>query len=70
MRRSRETNLRNNNWWISRITNELIFENEPIWVSSDIEKIVNWISPEVMMEQAKKYLNTENYICVFLKPEK
>lgn len=70
LRRSRETNLRNNNWWISRITNELVFENEPIWVSSDIEKVVNWISPEVMMEQAKKYLNTENYICVFLKPEK
>lgn len=70
LRRSRETNLRNNHWWITRIVNELVFEIEPLWVSSDIEKIVNWISPEVMMEQAKKYLNTENYICVFLKPEK
>lgn len=69
LKREREINLRNNNWWITRITNELVYEIEPLWVSSDIEKIVNWISPEIMMEQAKKYLNTENYICVFLKPE-
>ena len=70
LRRARETNLRDDNWWVTRILNELVIQNEPMWVSSDIEKICSYITTEEMQEQVKKYLNTENYISVYLKPEK
>ena len=70
LRRTRETNLRDDNWWVTRILNELVIQNEPMWVSSDVEKICSYITTEEMQEQVKKYLNTENYISVYLKPEK
>lgn len=70
LRRGREVNVRNNNWWVNRITNELYYRNEPIWVSQNIEKIAGWLTPQSLQEQAIKYLDTENYVAVYLKPEK
>lgn len=69
LRRTRETNLRNNDWWFVRITQQVVLETQPMWVSQDVEKIISWITPESLQEQAKKYLNTDNYVSVFLKPE-
>ncbi len=68
-RRSRETSLRNNWWWLNRIEASLVFTYQPLWFASDIEKAISWITPENLQAAAKKYLNTENYVQVFLKPE-
>lgn len=68
-RRAIETNLRNNNWWINRINAELVFNYEPLWVTSGKEKIASWITPEVLQSLMNKYFNTENYVSVFLQPE-
>lgn len=69
-RRTRETNLYENRWWINRIEAELVFTYEPEWVTKDINKLLSWITPENLQEAAKKYLNPENYVSVFLVPEK
>ncbi|MCR4742258.1 MAG: insulinase family protein [Treponema sp.] len=69
-RRGRETNLRDDNWWITRILNELVIKNEPLWVSSDIEKLCSCITAQALQENLIKYLDTENYVSVYLKPEK
>ena len=69
-RRSFEVNKRDNNWWISRLEYELALTYEPLWVSYDVDKRTNWITAEALQAAAKKYLNTDNYVTVFLKPEK
>lgn len=72
----RETYLRNNentifsnNWWIDRIKAEVINENEPLWVSKEFGLIADWITKEAIIEAANKYLDTDNYMTFYLKPE-
>ena len=43
---------------------------EPQWVSNDIEKIISWITPESLQSAAQKYLDTQNFVSVYLVPEK
>ncbi len=69
VRRNRETNLRNNNWWMNRLVYSLVFDYEPLWVSGNVEKSIEWITAENIQAAAKKYLDTSNYFTVFLKPE-
>lgn len=68
-KRNREVNLWENYWWMTRIQNELVLENEPEWVTKDLNKLQSWITAENIQNAAKKYLNTDNYVSVFLKPE-
>lgn len=68
--RNYEVNKRNNYWWMDRIELGIVFEEEPMWFANNLERITDWITPEVLQDAAKKYLNTENYVNVFLKPEK
>jgi len=68
-RRERETNLRSNSWWLGKIEAVLVFTYQPLWYASDIEKAINWITVENIQAAANKYLNTENYVQVFLQPE-
>lgn len=69
-RRSREVNLFENSWWHKRISRELVYDMEPQWVSNDIEKIISWITPESLQSAAQKYLDTQNFVSVYLVPEK
>jgi len=69
-RRSFEVYKRNNKWWINKIDAGLVFDYEPLWLTSDTDKIATWITSEALHDAAVKYLNTDNYISVFLKPEK
>ena len=69
-RRSFEVYKRNNKWWINKIDAALVFDYEPLWLTSDTDKIATWITPEALHDAAVKYLNTDNYVTVFLKPEK
>lgn len=69
-RRNREVNLFENEWWLSRINAGLVFTYEPLWLTSDVEKVASWITRESLQSAAKKYLDTSNYVSVFLVPEK
>lgn len=73
----KETKLRsfdnveyNNGWWMNRIKMEYVYYNEPTWVTSDKTKIVDWVTKDALLDSAKKYLNTDKAITVYLKPEK
>ena len=41
----------------------------PAEVIYDDTSIRLWVSAESMRDLAKKYINTDNYVCVFLEPE-
>lgn len=69
-RRSREVNLFENSWWYKRISRELVYDMEPLWVSNDIEKIISWITPESLQAAAQNYLDAQNFVSVYLVPEK
>ena len=73
----RETYLRNYenasssvDWWLERIKNEIIYQDEPLWVSSYYGIIVDWIKKEAIIEAANKYLDTDNFMTFYLKPER
>ncbi len=69
-KRGSENNIYDNGWWLNRINAELIFTYEPLWVSKNEKKQeVEWITAENIRDAAKKYLNTENFVSVYLMPE-
>ena len=68
--RSVETSLRNNYWWLNRFSAEVLFTYEPLWITSNSNKAVEWITKEALVEAANKYLNTERVVTGYLKPEK
>lgn len=59
----------NNDWWLQKI-NGYLFNYEPDWAATKIDKKIKLITSENLSNAAKKYLKTENYVEVFLKPEK
>ena len=63
-------NLFENSWWYKRISRELVYDMEPLWVSNDIEKIISWITPESLQAAAQNYLDAQNFVSVYLVPEK
>ncbi|MCQ2585131.1 MAG: insulinase family protein [Treponema sp.] len=69
-RRNHERNLRENSWWMEKIRSTEVYTYEPLWMLSDVEKVVSWITAENLRDTARKYLNTDNYVSVFLVPEK
>ena len=68
--RELETSLRNNSWWLGRISSEIIFSYEPLWYTKDCKETSDWITKEALVEAANKYLDTEKFVTVYLKPEK
>lgn len=68
-RRSRETDLQNNEWWQQTIRH-MQLDGIPM---SDLDKYNSWVdglTGAKIAELAKKYLNEEHYIQVVLYPEK
>ena len=68
--RELETSLRNNSWWLGRISSEIIFSYEPLWYTKDCKETADWITKEALSEVANKYLDTEKFVTAYLKPEK
>ena len=68
--RTIETNMRNNYWWINRFTAEILFTYEPLWYTTNSNKVAEWITKEALVEAANKYLNTNRVVKAYLKPEK
>ncbi len=67
--RSIETSLRNNNWWLDRFAAELLYDYEPLWYTTNTNKVVEWITKDAIVDAANKYLNTERVVTGYLKPE-
>ena len=67
--RNKETNLFENDWWIYRLEAALVFTYEPLTIAKDSTTAPSWITAEEIQNQANKYLNTDNFVTVFLKPD-
>lgn len=68
-RRTRETNLRENAFFMNNLNDIYTFDLIPEDFLKLEEKVISKTTAEELKKLAKKYLNTENYVCVFLKPE-
>ena len=68
-RRSFEANQNNSNWWVEQITAILVFKYKPSEAAYDDTFGLKYITADLLKEQANSYLDTNNYICVSLKPE-
>ncbi|MCR4714248.1 MAG: insulinase family protein [Treponemataceae bacterium] len=64
-----QVNNRDNSWWINMINAIEVLKYLPAEVIYDETSIRLWVTPESMRDLAKKYLNTDNYVCLFLEPE-
>ncbi|AEE15671.1 M16 family metallopeptidase [Treponema brennaborense] len=67
-RRTKETALKTNGYWISSVTQAVIEGTNPVAVS-DTETIPTLVTPQTMRDLANTYLHTDNYVTVFLEPE-
>lgn len=68
-RRTKEVNLRSNDWWLGALEGILVSDSRPVSFALDSESVPSWVTSKSMQELAVKYLDTENYVCVYLVPE-
>lgn len=69
-RRSYEANQQDADWCIFMIEEIEAFNTYPVTALDEYDKVPSWTTAESMQETARKYLNTQNYFCAFLEPEK
>lgn len=69
-RRNFESSSMDNGWWMYKICSEFVYANQPLWTSQNPEKVITMITSENLKAYANKYLDTDNYVTVFLKPER
>ncbi|MDP2982657.1 MAG: insulinase family protein [Candidatus Latescibacter sp.] len=67
--RKRETDLKNNSFWLSVLQNYLANGENPVDILN-YPKLVEGLTPEVLKQAARTYLNEKNYVRVVLYPEK
>jgi zinc protease len=67
--REYETGMKQNNWLLTQIAAKYQLREDPREVLA-IEKSFQTLSPQVIQEAARTYLNTNNYVRVTLYPEK
>lgn len=68
--RATEMNYQKNDWFINQITSAFVFKTVKEDFTNNELTITKLTTSETMQELANKYLNTKNYVCVYLKPEK
>lgn len=66
--RDRETNLRENNFWLTALKN-LSFHNENASAILEYENYVKSLTIDKLKQTANKYFDRNNYVRVVLKPE-
>ena len=47
-----------------------VFKYLPVEAATDDSSVIKWTTAENMRELSRKYLNTNNYFCAYLQPEK
>jgi zinc protease len=68
-RRQRETNLRENGYWLSQLMSYEIYDMD-IRDILTYEQLVESLTLEMMQKAAGLYLRTDNYVQISLYPEK
>jgi zinc protease len=68
MIRERETQVKENSFWLSYLQNHYLFENK-ILSLEEFKDLVNSFTVKDIKGVAKKYLDTENYVRVALTPK-
>ena len=68
-RRSKETSLRSNSWWLSEL--QLVYgkSGEPASLLNDFDTIPAQFTGENMQSLVKKYCPVDDYVRVILEPE-
>jgi len=66
--RERETDLKKNNWWIRKLEN-MSYYNDKAYIA-EYANIVNSTTAKEIQDISNKYFNLNNYVKVYLKPEK
>lgn len=69
VKRTYETNYRNNEWIMANIISSAVFNEQPLNFYNLEKDVLSVITAKELKETAKKYLNTNNYVNVNLKPE-
>ncbi len=67
-RRGRETNLKENSFWIGRLQSSLT-NNDPLNEWLDYDSKIDGLTLEALRSSARKYINLENFVQVVLYPE-
>lgn len=67
-RRSRETGLRNNGWWLSEIASRDM-QGLPLSMIAESEPFLELLTAEGLRAQARKYLDPDRRVEAVLKPE-
>jgi zinc protease len=68
-RRQRETDLRENSYWLSQLVAADLYDADPRNILV-YEELIEALDIEMIREAAKRYLRTDNYVQVSLYPEK
>jgi zinc protease len=66
-RRSRETNLQQNGWWVGQIVGATRYDTD-LTLLLDMS-LLDDVTPESVQEDARRYLRFDNYVRVTLLPE-
>ena len=69
-RRNFEVNQMTGSWWVEMLANIEVYKDTPAQAAYDDTFAIRNITAKALQEQAKKYIDTTNYVTVFLEPEK
>ena len=69
-RRSFEVNQMSGSWWLDMLANIEVYKDMPPEAAYNDNFGIRNITAKALQDQAKKYLDTTNYVTVFLEPEK
>ncbi len=69
-KREREGNLRNNNWIMNQLVSLYIYNEVPNDIFTNGDLVPKLTTSASLQELLKKYIDVNNYVCVYLKPEK
>lgn len=68
-RRSRETNLRQNRYWIGQLVAAHRYGTDPLNILT-YEELIDALNTDTIRDAARRYLRTDNYVRVSLYPER
>ena len=68
-RRERETNLKENGWWLGKLRGSVL-NGVPLDDWKQYDGMIEKLDADMLMQAAKTYLNMDNYVQVVLYPEK
>ncbi len=67
-RRRRETNLKENGFWLSSLRSRYVHGDDPVTILNYLD-LVEGLTAETVQRMAQQYFNMENYVKVVLYPE-